>query len=167
MLFTFLAIVTGSQQLLLLPNDRHPESDDDFETATAMESEDGYDGKVKETEMKHLQAVIDRLRDTRCDDRPNRILVFALQAPFVLLTLGVIAFLAGLGSVVFAPLANRPVWGDDAKIALLFSIAGFLCICIFFCASFLVHGLFSLQTSPTPWLIARLQNIQANNLSKV
>ncbi|KAL8721932.1 MAG: hypothetical protein Q9225_001488 [Loekoesia sp. 1 TL-2023] len=150
MLFALVAIIMGSQQLLVLPNERLYESDKDFETSTALESKDRYDRELKEYEKQYQQAVVDRLRDTRHGDRPNPFLVFALQAPFMLLSLSVIAFLAGLCSVIFAPLAIQPVWGDNAKIAVECGIFGILCIVIFFTSSFLLHGLFSLQLDHGP-----------------
>lgn len=116
MLFAFVAIVMGSQQLLVLPNERPHYSDEDFETSSALDSKERCDRKLKESEERYQQAVIKRLRDTRYDDRPNSFLVFALQAPMMLLTLSVMAFLAGLCSVIFAPLANSPVWDDKAKV---------------------------------------------------
>ncbi|MCJ1460343.1 hypothetical protein MMC28_010723 [Mycoblastus sanguinarius] len=149
----------GSQQLLVLPNEKLQDSDEDFETSTALDSKDRYDRELKESEKQYLQAVVKRLRDTRHDDRPNVFLVFALQAPIMLLTLSVMAFLAGLCSVVFAPLANHLAWDDNAKIAVEFGISGVLCIVIFFTSSFLVHGLFSLQLdrkSKTRSLVAHL-----------
>ena len=116
MLLAFVAIVMGSQQLLVLPNEKLQDSDEDFETSTALDSKDRYDRELKESEKQYLQAVVKRLRDTRHDDRPNVFLVFALQAPIMLLTLSVMAFLAGLCSVVFAPLANHLAWDDNAKV---------------------------------------------------
>lgn len=77
---------------------------------------------MSENEKLYLQAVVKRLCDTRQDDRPNRpsrpntFLVFALQAPIMLLTLSVLSFLVGLCSVVFAPLANHLAWDDNAKV---------------------------------------------------
>ena len=116
MLLAFVAIVIGSQQMLVLPNERPHHSDGDFESSTAFDSKERCDRELKESEEQYQQAVIKRLGDTRHGDRPNSFLVFALQAPIMLLSLSVMAFLAGLCSVIFAPLANSPVWDDNAKV---------------------------------------------------
>ena len=116
MLLAFVAIVMGSQQLLVLPNERPHYLDEDFENSTALHSGERCDRELKKSEEQYQQVIIKRLRDTRHDDRPNNFLVFALQAPIMLLTLSVMAFLAGLCSVIFAPLANPPVWDDKAKV---------------------------------------------------
>ena len=100
----------------MLPNERPHHSDEEFETSTALDSKERCDKELKESEEQYQQAIIKRLRDTRYDDRRNSFLVFALQAPIMLLTLSVMAFLAGLCSVIFAPLASPPVWDDEAKV---------------------------------------------------
>ena len=117
-LLAFVAIVTGSQQMLVLPGERPHESDEEFDTSTGLDSKERHDREGKEFDKQYLQAVVRRLRDTRHDDRPNPLLVFALQAPIMLLTLSFMAYLAGLCSVIFAPLALQPVWGDNAKVRL-------------------------------------------------
>ncbi|KAI4172171.1 MAG: hypothetical protein LQ343_003731 [Gyalolechia ehrenbergii] len=154
----------GSQQLFLLPNERDPYSDDAFDALTAIDTRYTAEEGTKWTEVNYLNTFVKRLTTTKYDDRPNPILVFALQAPIMLLTLSVMSFLTGSSAVVFAPLANRTGWGDDAKIALLFGIAGFLCLGIFFVASHLVQGLFS-KDEPTPWSIEHRGQIQ-NNISR-
>ena len=115
-LLSFVAIVMGSQQLLVLPNERPQPSDEDVESSTALDSKDRFNKDLKESDEEYLQAVIRRLRDTCYDDRPNTFLVFALQAPIMLLTGSVMTFLAGLASVVFSPLAKQLVWDENAKV---------------------------------------------------
>ena len=165
MLFAFVTIVMGSQQLLVLPNDRPLGSEEE----SPMGEKDGREPGESETQ---LEAVIARLRNTSHDNHPNAILIFALQAPIMLLTLSVLAFLVGLASVIFAPLARQLVWDDSAKvrrkpapersiaetlkqIALYFGIGGVMSIVIFISSSFLLHGLFSLQTlENTPKIVS-------------
>ena len=102
--------------MLVLPGEKPHDSDEEFDTSTGLESKDRHDKEGKEFDKQYLQAVVRRLRDTRHEDRPNPLLVFALQAPIMLLTLSFMAYLAGLCSVIFAPLALQPVWGDNAKV---------------------------------------------------
>lgn len=122
MLLSFVTVVVGSQQLLLLPNERPDDSDEEFEISTALDSKDRYDREMRDCEKEYLQRVVQRLCDSRRDDcpngrrRPNTFLVFALQAPIMLLTLSVMTFLVGLCSVIFAPLANQHGWDDNAKV---------------------------------------------------
>ncbi|KAL8794207.1 MAG: hypothetical protein Q9182_007628 [Xanthomendoza sp. 2 TL-2023] len=163
MLLALVAIVTGSQQMLVLPQERLPDSDEDpdkgSESSAASKSKDRYNKGLKEEDEQHLQAVLKRLRDTSRNHRPNAVLVFALQTPMMLLAGSVVTFLAGICSVVFAPLAIQPVWSDKAKIAVGFSAAGGFCIIVFATASFLIHSLFSSQPgheSKMRWLVADL-----------
>ena len=103
MLLAFITVVLGSQQMLVLPKER-----------SLVE----IDGELKDYDEQYLQAVIARFRGPGRDShRPNRLQVAALQAPFMVLSLSVLAFLAGMCSVVFAPLARAPVWGDNAKVS--------------------------------------------------
>lgn len=51
---------------------------------------------------------------------PSRIMLFALQAPFMCMTYSIALFLAGLTSVVLSPLARQPMWDDDAKVSSFF-----------------------------------------------
>ena len=110
MLLAFVAVVMGSQQLLVLPDEAPSDWD------ASVESNDRYAKEMKESEKLYLLAVVGRLRERLRDDRPDSFQVFALQAPLMLLTSSVMAFLAGLCSVVFAPLANQPGWNDNAKV---------------------------------------------------
>ena len=122
MLLSFVTVVMGSQQLNLLPNEKPHDSDEEFETSTALDSKDSYDRQMRESEQEYLQAVVKRMCNSSQDNRlgrpnrPNSFLVFALQAPIMLLTLSVMAFLIGLCSVVFAPLAMHAGWDDNAKV---------------------------------------------------
>lgn len=104
--------------MLVLPGERPHDSDEEFDNSTGLDSKDRHDREGKEFDKQYLQAIVRRLRDTRHQDRPNPFLVFALQAPIMLLTLSFMAYLAGLCSVIFAPLALQPVWGDNAKVQL-------------------------------------------------
>ncbi|KAL8745594.1 MAG: hypothetical protein Q9190_002277 [Brigantiaea leucoxantha] len=178
MLLALLAIVMGSQQLIVLPDERPQDLDEDIETSTATDSKDKFDKLMRESEKQYQRVVIKRLREISHGDRPNNFLVFALQAPLMLLTLSVMAFLAGLCSVVFAPLATRLAWDDDAKvridvsvpskhcanlsvqIAVQFGVLGFLCILTFWTSSFLLHGLFSLQLDRKPKILALVERLQ-------
>ena len=118
MLLALVAIVSGSQQLNVLPSERRQDLSDIVETPDALRSKDKLDTELKESEEQFLQAVVERLRDTRYPDHPNTFLIFALQAPLLLLTLSVIAFAVGLCSVIFAPLVKQPGWNDNAKVRL-------------------------------------------------
>ena len=102
--------MTGSQQLLLLPGEAASYHDLD-------ESKEGGHAKAaKESEKQYLRKVVERLRVRSHEDRPNVFQVYALQAPIMLLASSVTAFLAGMCSVVFAPLASQLKWDDDAKV---------------------------------------------------
>lgn len=118
MLLAFVAIVMGSQQMLLLPSEIPlQDSKDDSEGIEATESNNRYERELKLKEERYLQAVVRRLCDTRRHDgSPNTILVFVMQAPEMFLTGSVVTFLGGLCSVVFAPLAHQTVWDDNAKV---------------------------------------------------
>ena len=107
LLLAFIAIVTGSQQLLVLPGEGSHDLD---------ESKDGHPREVKESEKQYLRKVVERLRVRSREDRPNTFQVYALQAPIMLLASSVTAFLMGMCSVVFAPLARQPEWADNAKV---------------------------------------------------
>ena len=101
-LLAFVAIVLGSLQLLVLPN---------------VKPDKRLDSELTDSEKQYLQAIVDRLRKTRRDHRPNRLQVLALQAPFMILSLAAVTFMAGLFAVVFAPLAKQLLWDDDAKVS--------------------------------------------------
>ena len=99
LIFSLLAVVNGSQQILLLP-----------ETKAG-----GYYSDRDEDEARSIQ---DRLRKDGAYEVKRRWL-FALQAPMMLLTLSVMTFLAGLCSVIFSPLAHHLAWNSEAKVSLL------------------------------------------------
>lgn len=72
----------GSQQMLGLPTERPYESNEDFETLTALHSKNKYEKASTESEKQYHTAIMERLRDTRYVDgensyRPNTFLVFA------------------------------------------------------------------------------------------
>ena len=116
------AIVTGSQQLLLLPNERQ----EDRRTVTGVASVlpqqvllkpvDRIDSEMETAERQHLKEVVGRICDTPEGEELNYHQIFALQTPIMLLALAVVTFVAAMCSVVFAPLATEPVWGDNAKV---------------------------------------------------
>ncbi|KAL8993025.1 MAG: hypothetical protein Q9169_006655 [Polycauliona sp. 2 TL-2023] len=115
-LICFIAIVMGSQQMLLLPHERPP-SEIPGDNVAARDSNMTYEREMKEKEELYLRAIVKRLCDTQREDGgPNLILLFVMQAPEMLLTGSAVAFMAGLTSVVFAPLANSISWDDNAKV---------------------------------------------------
>ena len=100
-LFALIAIILGSQQLLVLSN---------------IAPIDKLDRELRASEKRYLEEVVKRLCDPHRQGEPNNFGVAALQAPFTLLSLAVLAFLAGLCSVVFAPLATQLIWDDHARV---------------------------------------------------
>ena len=92
-----MAIVTGAQQRMVLPGD---------------------DPYLKDTDLTQIADVLTKARQPNDTAyiHPNRGLIFALQTPLMLLSLAVAAFLGGLFSVVFSPLASSLLWGDGAKV---------------------------------------------------
>lgn len=116
LLFALVAIVTGSQQLLVVPNERSADADAFAGASLAMKLEDGQESEMAASEREHLQAIVDRLCQTHRPNQSNSLHIFALQAPMMLLSLSVMAFLGGLCSVIIAPLVQLPVWNDHAKV---------------------------------------------------
>ena len=122
MLLALIAIVMGSQQLLVLPNERsqYPSegtvNDSVLPQMRFSSSMRRSDSELDEYEKQYLRSIVARLRASSHDGGPNGLLVFVLQAPIMLLSFSVVCFLAGLCSVVFAPLGKHLVWGDDAKV---------------------------------------------------
>lgn len=108
----------GSQQMLLLPSQHSPADPNDSHQGTeALDWKNRYDQELEFKEDQYSHAVVKRICDTSRDDgAPNSILLFAMQTPEMLLSGSVITFLAGVGSVVFAPLAAGLVWDEDAKV---------------------------------------------------
>ena len=116
MLLALAAIVMGSQQLLVMPNQRPQDSEGGEGFSLGMKSGDRHDSQLEETEKLYMQAIAKRLSLTHRDGRPNTFQVYALQVPMMLLSLSIVAFLAGLCSVIFAPLVKKPAWDDNAKV---------------------------------------------------
>ena len=116
MLLALAAIVMGSQQMLVLPNERRQDVDEGTGTALVLKMVDTNDTQMEISENQYLQAIVKRLCETHRHGRPNTFQVFALQAPMMLLSLSVVAFLAGLCSVIFAPLATKLAWDGNAKV---------------------------------------------------
>ena len=54
--------------------------------------------------------------DSMHTSEPSNSALFAWQLPIMLLGYTVVAFLAGLCSVVLSPLARNPGWNDEAKV---------------------------------------------------
>ena len=124
MLIALAAIVTGSQQLLLLPKEKSEDRREVAATAPSLPQQvvlkpvDRIDSEMEESQRQHLKAVVHRICDTD-DDHPKFIHVFALQVPIMLLAISVLAFLAAMCSIVFGPLAYQPVWDDNARVCRL------------------------------------------------
>ncbi|KAL8836069.1 MAG: hypothetical protein Q9176_006526 [Flavoplaca citrina] len=118
LLLAFVAIVMGSQQMLLLPSQYLPgDPNGSHERAEALDPKNRYDQELKFKDDQYSHAVVKRLCDTSRDDgAPNSILLFAMQTPEMLLSGSVMTFLAGVCSVVFAPLAAELVWDENAKV---------------------------------------------------
>ncbi|KPI39938.1 uncharacterized protein AB675_11377 [Cyphellophora attinorum] len=131
--FALVAIISGSQQLWILPRvDASPSNSDA--------------GKKRREE---LVSFIARLSND--EGGPKSKYVFALQTPIMLLTFSVMAFLAGLCAVVYSPLAARLAWDDDAKTAVLFTIASIVAGGAFAAGSTFVYALFRPdKTDPRP-----------------
>lgn len=93
------AIVTGAQQQMVLPGDNPP---------------------LEDLDLAQFIATITGIRQlNNTAKKYNYGLIFALQAPLMLFSLAVAAFLAGLFSVVFGPLGSSPLRGDNAKVCAL------------------------------------------------
>ncbi|KAK3059338.1 hypothetical protein LTS18_011100, partial [Coniosporium uncinatum] len=90
--FAILAVVLGSQHSMLLP-DMTTQIDKDWKAIRESMTVGNADG-------------------TR---RPSSITMFAWQGPTMCLSYSLVAFMAGLMSVVFSPWAQNMVWGPEAK----------------------------------------------------
>lgn len=167
-LLSLVAVISGSQQLLVLPKERRQYTRDGtggsqpLAQQVVLDPSNRLENELDEAEKNHLHEIAIRFRNVRYNNNPNFLQVFALQTPIMLLAFAAAAFLAGLCSVVFAPLAKNPMWDDNAKvrnlsvstersltywltqIAVVFGIAGVFCVAVFFPTSFMVHGLFSM-----------------------
>lgn len=125
-LVALIAVVLASQQMLVLPNRTLGDSHDTNTVAVISSSVlpqqplppvlPVLDVKnIEDRERRDLDAMICRLCTTHHAGKPNGLHVFALQAPMMLLTIAAFSFFAGVCTVVFAPLAEHFVWGDEAK----------------------------------------------------
>lgn len=98
-MFSLTAVVSGSQQTLLLPREKDARSQDDIDN-----------------ERKRALWIQEKVRGSDPAGISDRY-VYALQAPIMLLMFAVMTFLAGLCSVVFSPLARNLGWNGDAKVS--------------------------------------------------
>lgn len=98
-IFALVAIISGSQQLWILPRVDLAAAKSDAEKKTRQQ----------------LVSFISRLQDD--EGGPKTKYVFALQTPIMLLTFSVMAFLAGLCAVVYSPLAANLAWDANAKVS--------------------------------------------------
>ncbi|KAF2166951.1 hypothetical protein M409DRAFT_54712 [Zasmidium cellare ATCC 36951] len=163
-LLSLVAIVSGSQQLLLLPREKpqslFAQSSSTRNLAQQHILEEGLVGDVhaEAEERAYLEKVVEVMCIRRREDRPNNLQVFALQMPLMLLSLAVVMFLAGICSVVFAPLARDLAWNGDAKTAVMFGVVGMFSIVLFYGTSQIVHGMFS-RDEHGPWIGSRIARI--------
>lgn len=126
--FALVAIISSSQQLWILPR---------LDLGTLS------DVREKHRRIEDLSAFVHRVQKTNGRSgtlKPKYI--FALQAPIMLLTLSVLAFLAGMCSTIYSPLAQRLAWNDDAKISLVFGIGSVAALGIFASTSTFIYALF-------------------------
>ena len=118
----------GSQQLLVLPNDRRQYPHEGTVNDAALSKQDSRDfvrrsdSELEQAEKAYLKAIVNRLHSASRDEGPNKLQLYVLQAPIMLLSSSVVAFMAGLCSVVFAPLGRALSWGDDAKVTIYSSL---------------------------------------------
>ena len=112
----------SSQQTLVLPNDRRqypfesPAEDSEAPQQSFPKPLNRQETPLERFEKDYLHSIVYRLGKTRDDGHPNKLHVFALQAAMMFLAGAVVFFLAGLCSVVFAPLAIHLAWNDEAKV---------------------------------------------------
>ena len=167
MLISLAAIVTGSEQLLLLPSEQRRDQCESFGSSRILSQQsllkpvDRIDTELEEEEKSHLDDVLDRMRNKRSDS-PKYLCLLALQAPIMLLTLAVVLFFAALLSIVFGPLVGNLVLDDNARvrraplthgiiltdnkeIAIAFSVASLWAFFVFCSASLAMHKLFGLE----------------------
>jgi hypothetical protein len=100
--FALGAIISGSQQLWILPKPIHGDFVDDREKRLRVES---------------LGNLVRRLQRRSDGAGLKTKYIFALQAPIMLLTFSAMTFLAGVCSVVYSPLAKRLAWNDESKVS--------------------------------------------------
>lgn len=102
--FALVAIVSSSQQLWILPR---------LDLGSTIN-----DVHEKHRRIEDLSAFVHRVQRTR-DGKLKAKYLFALQAPIMLLTLSVLAFLAGMCSTIYSPLAVKLAWDDAAKVSVV------------------------------------------------
>ncbi|OQU99756.1 hypothetical protein CLAIMM_05343 [Cladophialophora immunda] len=140
-LFALIAIVCGSQQLLVLPTaDKTavlPTPSRPMALADAMAIKERL---TVSGQFRHPNAAAAHHRPFPEDLKVG--FVFSLQAPIMLLTFSTMTFLAGLCSVVFSPLARDLRWNDEAKIAVVFLVVALITLTVFISTSRLIHKLF-------------------------
>jgi len=98
LLFSLVAVISGSQQNLVLPREKFEKSQND-----------------DKQDLDLAVSVQEKIRG-RSLDGLNSFYVYALQTPIMLLSFSVMTFLAGLCSVIFSPLTINVAWNSDAKV---------------------------------------------------
>ncbi|KAL8635049.1 MAG: hypothetical protein Q9228_007422 [Teloschistes exilis] len=101
-IFALVSVVTGAQQLWVLPN------------------EDSL--KAPDVDLEPLK--------WHMKNHKKRF-VFAIQCPLMFFSYSVATFLSGLFSVVFSPLAGKATWSDDAQVAVFFAVVNVAVIIAF------------------------------------
>lgn len=114
-IFALVSVVSGAQQQWALPAEKSLKA-----------------GSVESEQIKRL------LKDHKTG------LVFALQCPLMFFAYSVVTFLSGIYAVIFSPLARNGSWGDDTKIATLFSVVNVFVITAFY---FGTHFIYQIQPS--------------------
>ena len=121
-LISIVGVVMSSQQLLALPNRAIDTFHEKAVVASTLSQQSvpqpltTSDSQLADKEKQDLDEIVDRLCTTYHTGEPNRLHVYALQVPIMLLTMATFAFFAGVCSVVFAPLAKHLAWDDNAKV---------------------------------------------------
>lgn len=100
-MLSLIAIITGSQQMMVLPKSDSPEVDDSW---TLPPKQD-------------LEASIGRLRSSVDPHELKLAVEFTLQTPIMFLSLSVITFLAGVCATVYSPLSQNVAWTPQAKVS--------------------------------------------------
>ncbi len=101
-MFALVAIVSSSQQLWILPRL-------DLSTFT--------NAHEKQRWIDDVSVFVQRVQKSSGRGTLRAKYIFALQAPIMLLTFSVLAFLAGMCSIIFSPLAQQLEWNSDAKVS--------------------------------------------------
>lgn len=100
--FALVAIISSSQQLWILPRL-------DLDTLT--------DVNEVHRRIEDMSMFIHKVQKSSGHGTLKAKYIFALQAPIMLLTVSVLAFLAGMCSTIFSPLAQNLAWNSDAKVS--------------------------------------------------